>query len=140
MLAEVFVDLPPGREITAEQGKLVIVQVVDGHGAGMADAGVVGADDEAEGLGEQRRGLDARQVGAREGDAEVEPVVQEIGFDAVLGDLPYVQGDPGVTVVETGDERAGEVGGEGGRDREPEAAAREVLHVEHRPFPRRQVP
>ncbi len=138
MPGEVGIDVAAGGEVGAEQGELFVLEGVDRQRVG-GRPGARAAGDEAEGLREQRGGGDAGEVGAGEGDAEVEFVGEQGRFDAVLGRLRQGEGDAGVAGVQLGGERTDQVGGEGRRDAQAQVAAGEVLDVVDGPFARGQV-
>lgn len=133
---EVGVDVLAGGEVPAEQGQSARREVAHGQRSGI----LAGGGDQAEGLREQRGRRDPGQVRPLEGEAELVLVGEQPGLDPVLGHFPDLQGDAGVRAVEPGDERAYEVRGEGGGQREAQVAAGEVGQVQDGALGRGQVP
>ena len=102
--------------------------------AGLAFAGerMLAVHDERERFDQQRLCFDIRRLHILERDADIGFVVDEQRLDAFLRHLAHRQRHVRIAAVKRLDERPDEIARESRRDRDPQRAAAQVLHVVNR--------
>lgn len=138
-VGETVVDVGARREVAAEQRQGLDGEIPDRQRPRVGGQGVVGADHQAQVLGEQGSAVDTRGVGAAERDTQVEGVGEQVLFEPVLRGLGDRDGDLRMRPVEPVHQRADEVGGDRRRHRHAQVPSGQILHIVDGTFARLEV-
>ncbi len=128
MLVAVAVDLLAGGELLAKQDQRFAIQRLQPDGC-LACQRVLTADHQRQGFHQQWIAVDIGCVRLIKGNAHIQLVSQQLVFHLLLGDFTHVQRDVRIAAVKGFHQRPYEVGGEGGRDGNPQRPTAQITHV-----------